>query len=431
MKGKFFTTAILASLLLGSNAFASLARQAVFQNQPAFGTTAGDVTVNAVNGSLWYDDDYNVFYNPAYINDNKNYVSINKGMEGGFFKGEFENFAYGVYFNRGGGNTAATVNANTLTATPGYNPRAGIIGATATAINTQRPIDIFFGGDTGVKWGFHAAWAYNRNQTVANSTTGQNGSAELSNRYWHFDFGVQVMGFEPFLGATLFSKYQNDVTAQTGGGQTLVGNLDEFNAGFRYKYEGWTPYFVYKKWKESGTPAGGATQLSTRFHVFGLGVGHDTKVADGVHILKNIGVWQSSVEDDTAATAGTNIGGQTNPDFNKDFKETAVPINVALEAEATSWLTLRAGATYDFIRNRKFASSNKAANANPSALTDKNQSQAGATTFRIGSTFKFGKLHVDSAFGNGAGAAAAAGLDNQSFGFDGQTFALVSASYHW
>lgn len=431
MKGKFLTTAILATLLVGSNAMASIARQAVFGNQPAFGTTAGTVVTNTVNGSLWYDDDYNVFYNPAYINDNKNYVTVQKGLEGGFFKSEFENFAYGVYFNRGGGTLPTATYGSANLVTPGYTPRTSILGG-ATQLGTQRPIDFFFGGDTGVKWGFHVGWAYNRNQDVGSNATNQNADAELTARYWHFDLGLQAMGFEPFIGATLFSKYQNNVTAQQNGGSSFSADLDELNAGFRYKYEGWTPYFVYKKWKESGTPNNSPTMLSTRFHIFGLGVGHDTKVADGVHVMKHIGVYQSSVEDDTAGTPVPlpTIGGQAQPDLNKDFKDWIIPINVALEAEATSWLTLRAGVTYDFINNRKFASTNKSSTANPAALTDKNTSQAGTTNFRIGSTLKFGKLHVDSAFGTGSGAGAAA-LDTTNVGFDSQTFALVSASYHW
>lgn len=422
MKGKFLTTAILASLLVGSNALASIARQATFGSQPVFTTAGSGVTNTVATGSLWYDDDYNVFYNPSYINDNKNYVTVNKGIEGGFFKGEFENFAYGVYFNRGGG--AGGVNANSRLMAPGFTPRAALIGATATALATQRPIDIFIGGDTGVKWGFRATWAYNRNQLAGSNPN--NADAEISNRYWNFAFGAQVMGFEPFIGATLFSKYQNDITTQR-----TKADLEEFNAGFRYKYEGWTPYFVYKKYKEQGTPVAAPAQLSTRTHTYGVGVGHDTKVADGVHVLKHIGFFLNTVEDDTAAAAAT-VAGQAGPDTNRDYKDYVLPMNVALEAEATSWLTLRAGVTYDFINNRKFATTSKAANPNPAALSDKNQSQAGTTTFRLGSTFKFGKLHLDSAFGNGSpSAAAAAGLDNQSVGFDSQTFALVSASYHW
>lgn len=424
MTSKFLNTAILATLLVGGNAMATVARQAVLGNQPVFTTAGGanSITTNSVNGSLWYDDDYNVFYNPAYVNDNKNYATVQKGLEGGWFKSEFENFAYGVYVNRGGtGNTGAQYGSSGLVA-PGFGNTTAFVGA-ANTLDTMRPIDLFFGGDTGLKWGAHVAWAYNRNQLVGLQPN--NGSAEVTNRYWHFDLGAEVMGFEPFIGATVFSKYQNSVATQA----PASADLNEFNAGFRYKYEGWTPYAVFKKFRESGIATGAANQLQTRNNIVGVGVGHDTKVADGVHVLKNIGVWMSSVEDDNGVAAAI-TGGQPNADAQKDYKDYVLPINVAIEAEATSWLTLRAGASFDVINNRKYASTNKGNNPNPVAITNANVSLAGNTSFRVGSTVKFGKLHVDSAFGTGAGAGAAA-LDGQNTGFDSQTFALLSTSYHW
>ncbi len=423
MKGKFLTTAILATLLVGSNALATIARQAVLGNQPTFSSSIAGV--NAVNGSLWYDDDYNVFYNPAYVNDNKNYAVVQKGVEGGWFKSEFENFAYGVYVNRGGTGTgnAGAAYGNTGLVAPGFGNTANFVGA-AAALNTQRPIDFFFGGDTGMKWGFHVGWAYNRNQLTGAQPN--NGDAEVTSRYWHFDFGAEVMGFEPFIGATVFSKYQNTTNAQS----PAAADLNEFNAGFRYKYEGWTPYVAFKKFRESGIAAGASVQSQTRHNILGLGVGHDTKVADGVHILKNVGLWFNSVEDDNGVVGAPTVGGQATTDANKDFKDYVIPINVAIEAEATSWLTLRAGIGFDFINQRKFTSTNKGTTPNPAPLENKNQSVAGTTNFRVGSTVKFGKLHVDSAFGSGAGNAGAA-LDGTNTGFDSQTFALLSTSYHW
>lgn len=425
MTGKFLTTAILATLLVGSNAMASIARLAVMGSEPTF---TSSVTVNSVNGSLWYDDDYNVFYNPAYVNDNKNYATVQKGFEGGWFKSEFENFAYGVYVNRGGTGNAGNVYGNSGLVAPGFGNTANYVGAGAVNganLDTQRPIDLFFGGDTGLKWGAHVSWAYNRSQLVGLQPN--NGSAEVTNRYWHFDLGAEVMGFEPFIGATVFSKYQNSVATSA----PSSADLNEFNAGFRYKYEGWTPYAVFKKFRESGIQAGAANQTQTRHNIVGVGVGHDTKVADGVHVLKNIGIWLNAVEDDNANITPTTLtGGQPNADAQRDFKDYVIPINVAIEAEATSWLTLRAGVGFDIINNRKFQSTNLGNSPNPAAVTNANVSQAGNTSFRVGSTVKFGKLHVDSAFGSGAGAGTAA-LDGTNTGFDSQTFALLSTSYHW
>jgi len=364
MKGKFLTTAILATLLVGSNSFASIARQAVLGGQPTFISAGGSgVATDAVNGSLWYDGDYNVFYNPSYINDNKNYVTVEKGGEGGFFKSEFENFAYGVYFNRGqagdGGTVAAAPNAAGAEATyggtsfvsPGLRISNRFVGTQFTALSnmtgTIRPIDLFFGGDTGLKWGMHLSWAYNRDQSIANKTASANNeSLEASARYWHVDLGTQIMGFEPFVGLTFASKAQMNLPTTN-----IVENLDEFNVGFRYKYEGWTPYATFKKYRKSGNgnPAAVPNTLgnvsavqpsilspSARMNIWGVGIGHDTKVADGVHIYKNIGFWQNSVLDDTRDP--TNTAGFS--ELNSNYKDMIVPLNVAVEGEATSWLTL-------------------------------------------------------------------------------------------
>lgn len=418
MKGKLLLSAMLMSSLVASNAVASIARQAVFGTQPLFTSASGTATTGAVTGSLWFDDDYNVFYNPSYVMDNKNMVSINKGLEGGYFQGFMENFAYGLYFNRGAGAPGATYGGGQFVA-PGLNQQAAF--ANGNALDTQRPIDLFIAGDTGIKWGFHATWAYRRNQSVA---TFARQDAEATARYWHFDLGAQVMGFEPFIGATLFSKYQ-DNTVPT----TITQDLNEFNAGVRYKYEGWTPYAVFKKYRENGNftnvaytdvgatgLAGTGRQAQTRMNVWGVGVGHDTKVADGVHVMKHIAFFQNSVEDDTGVTANL-----------RDHKDTVVPINVSVEAEATSWLVLRAGVDYHLINERETA---RTTISTTNSVNDKVVSQTGTTTFRIGSTFKFGKLHLDSAFGNGAVGAASLDATN-NVGFDSQTFALLSAAYHW
>lgn len=414
MKGKLLITAMLGTLV-ASNASATIARQVVFGNQPIFTSAGTSGVVSApVNGSLWYDDDYNVFYNPSYVMDNKNYVVVQKGLEGGFFKGLGENFAYGVYMNRGGAGNAGAAYGAGLFQAPGVNQNAAFSGTPAIAagdFNTQRPIDLFIAGDTGIKWGLHVAWAYNRDQSVATATRQD---AELTNRYWHFDLGAQVMGLEPFVGATMFSKYQDNSTPTT-----TTQDLHEFNVGTRYKYEGWSPYVVFKKHRELGNNtnvvARRGQQAQARMNTLGVGVGHDTKVADGVHVFKHIAYFRNSVEDDTSAT-----------EQNRDYYEQVVPINVALEADATSWLTLRGGVTYNLINVRKHA---RLTAAPTPGATDREVSQAGNLAFRIGPTFKFGKLHVDAAFGNDTGANS--GVDNTSMGFDSNTFAFVSASYHW
>ncbi|HRK02729.1 MAG TPA: hypothetical protein PLH57_08700 [Oligoflexia bacterium] len=430
MKRKILLTAVLATWLVGSNAFASIARLAVLGTQPSFTAANSSVATNVVNGSLWYDDSYNMFYNPSAIMDYKDYVTFQKGNstsgngggEAGWVSSVARSFAYGIYVNRGGSAAAAYGDTARLVA-PGINSatNTAFAGTSANALNTQRAIDLLFGGDTGIKWGGKLTWAYNRNQSIA---TQAQDDLEATTRYWHLALGAQVMGFEPFIGTTISSKFHRNNTSD----KTLQATdlVDDMNVGVRYKYEAWTPYVTYRKFRRAGDGVGvndpetssGSTQVQTSMNVLGLGVGHDMKIADGVHLLKNVGVYYNSVVDTAGATY-----------TNRDYKDYVLPVNFAIEADAASWLTLRAGAEYHLWNERKFASNGTNSTTNATAAKDKKTSQAGISSVRIGSTFKFGKLHIDSAFGNGATTNQTD--QTQAIGFDANTFAFVSASYNW
>lgn len=428
MKRKILLTAVVAAWLVGSDAFASIARLAVLGTQPSFTAANSAVATNVVNGSLWYDDSYNMFYNPSAVMDYKDYVTFQKGNntsgngggEGGWVSSVANSFAYGIYVNRGGSAAGAYGDTARLVA-PGINSatNTAFAGTSANAINTQRAIDLLFGGDTGIKWGAKLTWAYNRNQGIA---TQAQDDLEATSRYWHAAIGAQVMGFEPFFGTTLSSKFQRNNTDKSNAAADV---LDDMNAGVRYKYEAWTPYVTYRMFRRAGNGVGvqdtttttGDTQVQTSMKVLGIGVGHDTKIADGVHLLKNIGWYYNSVVD----TAGNTFS-------NRDYKDYVMPLNFALEADAASWLTLRAGAEYHLWNERKFASLATSLQTDATAAKDKKASQAGISSVRIGSTFKFGKLHIDSAFGSGG---ANQTDQNQAIGFDANTFAFVSLTYNW
>lgn len=421
MRSSLFIIVIIATSF-GNEALATVARQAVMGGEPVFTSPADSgATTNVVNGSLWYDDDYNIFYNPSYVMDNRNYVVIQKGLEGGFFSSIGENYSYGIYFNRGGG-TAETIYGGQLVAPGIVTTNRSFIGTAPQVLNTQRPVDIFIAGDTYVKWGVKATWAYNRDETIAIKT--QDDAHVIAN-YLHVDAGAQVLGLEPFLGITFNSGYENTLNTQL-----ATQNLEEYIGGLRYKYEAWVPYVVYHHYRETGLQLNQATQKQARMNILGGGIGHDSKVADGIHVYENAAYWTNWVQDDTQSDP-TNIR-------NTLYTDTIVPLNVAIEGEATSWLTLRAGATYHFINQRTFGVSNTNSALDVGEKRRSGSAGIGASTptFRVGATIKFGKLHIDSAFGTGqtTGALSSAdttNLDTSNVGFDSQTFALLSVSYHW
>src|SRR5262245_16818165 len=70
MSKRILAVALALGILATSNAFASRSRTAVL------GTGDAGLYLNA--GSFFYDDARNIFYNPSYVNDFKNWGIIEK-----------------------------------------------------------------------------------------------------------------------------------------------------------------------------------------------------------------------------------------------------------------------------------------------------------------------------------------------------------------
>src|SRR5689334_20085955 len=126
MSKRLLTLFLVVGVLAGSNAFASRARTSVM------GTGEGAIGVIG-HGSYYYDDNYNIFYNPSYANDFKNWAAIEKNgggtkAEGGFVA-SVSNLNVGVFLDRPG----------------------AVVGTYTNA--PVRPIDIIVAGDAGLKWG--------------------------------------------------------------------------------------------------------------------------------------------------------------------------------------------------------------------------------------------------------------------------------------
>ena len=353
MNKTIISALVLAGMILGSNAQASDAREAVMRG--------GGNNVNA--GSFYYDSMYNIFYNPVYINDMKNYVIFEKNQGIGT-AASMHGFNMAVYFNR---NNAFGTNVTSVGA-------SGVSsGAYATA-----PVDFVIGGDAGVKWGLGLTYASNK--VYGTDKT----SSDLEARA-----GISMNGLEPFVGFHIIGK--NGASEDKNKG---------FNIGARYHYGEWTPYFSYvnKKWEDHT----GATTGDVKDNNWVVGLGREAKLGDSARLMYAVYYYRGKTESSDAAATGA------------DKKVSGVPANVSVEADATSWLTLRAGATHNVIGPRT----------------------AGfvATTARVGGTFHMGKVDADFVFGNddNSGAASTGGnIDTSSVGFSDDTFSKVSLRYSW
>ncbi len=371
MSKRILASALVVGALAASNAFASQARQLVLGTQDPL-----NVISSGTHGSLLVDDNMNIFYNPSYANDYKNWASVEKASgyagaasqaEGGFIN-NFGPVTAGIYLNRQDA-------VNTLT-TGAFNSAP------------VRPFDLFVAGDMGVKWGLKVSQASRK--TAPNTTE----SRDLGSNVWSATAGVQVMDFEPFVSYQLTGK---DKAAGATAAEIVEDQFKSFSIGTRYKFGEWVPFAVYRSDKFQDASAAPATTQEYTATAWGLGFGRNTKVAEGSTLNYGAAYW--------SRTAPVSIVTKSRS------TQKVLPLNVSFESDATTWLTLRAGIAYSLLDQSN-------------GLTN-----ASATTGRIGAGLKFGKAVMDFAVGNGG--VGVANVDTTVFDFSNGLFSVASLTYNW
>jgi len=342
MSKRILVALLALAAISASDALASRARILVLGNGDPLGTVTGSTS----GGSLSYDDSYNFFYNPVYVNDFKNWATIEKSngtntkAEGGFVT-SFMGFNLGAYLNR-----------------------VDAVRTTYANRNNMRPVELALGGDMGVKWGVGAA--------ISTFRTGGNTDSNVN-----LKAGLSIADFEPF--ANWVVKGTEATTARTHRG---------YGAGVRYHFGEWTPYIAWNMDKVDDTKISNG---------YGVGVGRSAKLADNARLIYSTGYWHQTVG--AAGGGGTSI----------------IPIQVAVEGDAWTWLTLRGGLTYRLF-NRTSGNSNN-----------------DDTSARLGAALHMGKADFEWAFGsaNPVTAAEAGSMDTETFGLGSGLFTAASLSYHW
>jgi hypothetical protein len=359
---------VLASLT-ASNAFASRATNLVM------GT--GDAGTVLNGGSLYYDDAYNIFYNPAYINDFKNFAIIEKSnapglsAQGGFTT-SFLNFNLGFYFNRGNADYLSPGIGTGVNAGTGAVNGPGLFTGGAAIANQLRPFEFFVGADMGIKWGLSLLYG------SANLPTGGYSDLVLS-------AGAEVQNFDPFVNVRVVA---NDPA--TNSSHSFV------RGGLKYHWGEWAPYAAVAYWNDQTTTQ--AKELNA-----GVGLGRNTKVAEGVRLNYAISYWNSS--------DSGNISGSRN----------ILPIDVSLEGDAATWLTLRAGLSYRLMDKFNGLSQTDIATGGPN----------NETTGRIGATLHAGKVDVEWAVGKNQTLLGEGNVDAQQFDVASGFFTAANVTVHW
>lgn len=330
-------TLVIASLaVLSTSAFASKARmEALGQGQV----------------SRYIMDTRSVFLNPAMVNEQKNYIitewgnstagetSIAPRAEGGFFR-EMGTFTYGLYL----GNNDSRVDHN----------------AAFTA--QSNGLDLFLGGDMGVKWGARVHYANAKDEATNAPITTKHNAFGLG-------LGAEMGDAEAYVNVDLADKSTG--TAASAAYESKM--KPSYTVGGSYKFAGWSFFAEYDMSKLNETQATATTEKDSTILV---GAGRVHEINPTARLITDLQLVMNTNE----TTA------------NGKVKNNALPATLGMEVDATSWLVVRGSVAQNIILGET-----KLANGKKSTI-------ANSTTVNAGATLNFGKLKVDGMIGNTNGA---------------------------
>jgi hypothetical protein len=384
---------------------------------------------DGTHGSFYYDDNYNMFYNPVYINEYKNWVAVEKSngvatsastnqAEGGFAM-SVANVNIGLFMNRGGAVNVApggAISMSNTTITMAANQATGTATQTVTLnsarVGDAKPIDLIVGTDLGMaKVGLGLTYATSRSvaaQLPQSVATDANDSTDIRVRA-----GADVMNFQPFMDWKVKGKQKSTIavkppTTPTHTDETIVRS-HSFRMGTRYTYGEWIPFAALSLDRiNSDNDNRGWESVEIRMRTYGLGLARNTKLTEGASFNYALGYHNQ----------------QTTGGFNT-IKSTRhiIPVTMSLEHDFSSWFTARAGMSYRLVDR--------------AADVDTTASGGSRPTGRLGATIKAGKANIDWAFGGGndtvttAAMSGSSNVDSSSFDFSNGMFTTASLTYAW
>lgn len=351
-------------------------------------------------GSAYINDNRNIWLNSAQINNHKDLVTYEFGGdvnqdgaassrgEGGVYK-TMGNMVYGLHFG-GASNTGNALRAG-----------AGLIDASgATPVGTgdeENNIDVFVGGDAGMKWGANLAYAKTADESATDSSEAMRtrlgvimGDLQV---YANVNLINNAKGDYSIGGATGTAKFEGDLGYQVGAIQAWDGN---------------SVFVDYRSFDMSSDLNGTIDQKEDLSSMQAeIGIGRVERLNDKTNLFAKASFFMRDIENDHGKGAGASagaFGALCNGGIItacEEFKTKRVPVVIGLETEAASWLTLRASVS-------QVVWGTDEVNSDESTVRN-------STVVNAGATLKFGELSVDGVIGNGDGSTANRG-ENTSAG---------------
>lgn len=357
-------TVALGLAVLATPAFASKARLAALGED--------------LYGSFYVNDNRNIFYNAAQVNNHKDMVTMEWGdttqvgdtantpkAEGGFFKSH-GNLVYGVQL----GSESNTSNAYRL--------------ASGVTKGEENNIDLFVAGDAGMKWGANLTYS----KSEKDETTAGNNSKQEALRS---RFGVIAGDLEAFANINLSNKAEAGATEFKGKLGYQVGAIYNMN-----DYRVFADYRSLTGEANSGAALNGDIKSSQ----LQVGAGKASKLNDKATLFTKVQYQMVNAENETTLASGVDLGedwgvapatvacGLSTAIFCNEYKASFVPVVVGLEYDAASWLVVR-GSVAQTIWGTQETKGVKSGFGE-------------TTTVNAGASLKFGELSVDGVVGSGA-----------------------------
>ncbi len=410
-----------ALLVLSSSAFASQARLL------ALGMSETD------NEGMYYiQDSRNIFLNPAYINLFSNQAEFNWGSvgqvitasantttqsstinnntsapkaQGGVFK-KYGDFVYGLYYGNESNTSALLRVAGTsaLSALNGFTGAPGV-GDSKMLQTADNQIDVFFGGDQGLKWGANALYSSGKDETrtskdsaaaVRGGVIGSNWDAHLNLSLNSKSEASEAIAIAPLgAAATVSQEFKGKIGYQVGGSYLL----DSKNRLFGYvKHFGWeqTDSFTYSA-GQSAAIGGQNGTVKGDFTSYFFGWGRDFDVNNGDKVFTSVSAKQTDINLSFANKS--------------EVRHMIVPVTLGYEAKATDWLTIRGSVVQNLYGqkdnknvNNYGATGTRLNKVASSALTatyggSGKSTIANSTTVNAGATLTFDQLTIDGLIG--------------------------------
>lgn len=269
-------------------------------------------------------------------------------------------------------------------------------GSNQNFLAPDNTLSLFFGGDSGIQWG--ASFYMSRDKTngdnngaqyfdTANTDRAKMRRVERKHLSYGTNLGAVIGNIEAYGRFAIHDKSEGALTTN-----------DEFEAdlgytlGASYSMMGWTFAGEYGSngFEATAADAGSDgvgdddafTKREQDTKTWWLGAGRVNEINDKARFFADFQFTRSRVENKYAHASATTTFGHTNTSRPTVTKTYTAPLTLGIEADATSWLTIRGSAKQNVWSTTLSADSVRTVQRNNIAVA-------------LGSTLNFGQLKID------------------------------------